>query len=50
MKTRQRVSEAIKQTELALENIDNPDTRQKLEQGLDSLKLGLKSLKEGPGR
>jgi hypothetical protein len=44
----QRLNEAIKQTELALEDIDHPDTRQQLEQGLDSLKRTMELLDDSP--
>jgi hypothetical protein len=38
-----RLAEAIKQTQIAFEEIDDSDTKKEVEQGLDSLKSGLES-------
>jgi hypothetical protein len=48
MKPCQRLTEAIKQTKLAIKDVDHPETRQTLEQGVDSLEEGLNSLNTDP--
>lgn len=41
---RRRLEEAIKQTEIVLEDIDHPETRDALENALAALRQGLQSL------
>ena len=49
MEVTNRLQEAIKQTDLAIEDVSQPDVRRDLEQARESLREGLESLDERGG-